>query len=38
LPSRRSEGTAPGITEKMLERLSATERKQIVELLRKIVT
>jgi DNA-binding MarR family transcriptional regulator len=33
----RAVAVAPGITEKMLERLNAAERKQIVKLLRKIV-
>ncbi len=36
--AERAITVAPTITEKMLERLSATERQQIVKLLRKIVT
>jgi MarR family transcriptional regulator, lower aerobic nicotinate degradation pathway regulator len=35
--AQRAVAVAPGITEKMLERLNAAERKQIVKLLRKIV-
>ena len=35
--TRRAVAVAPAITEKMLEQLNASERKQIVALLRKIV-
>ena len=36
--TQRAVAAAPGITDKMLARLSASERRQIVKLLRKIIT